>query len=155
MSTDKTWQTVSASSETTERLAAKLGANARGGEVIELVSDLGGGKTTFVRGLAEGLGSTDHVSSPTFKISNVYQGGELTLYHYDFYRLPEAGLLAHELHDALEDPKAVIVVEWGEIVRNVLPERRLTIKIKPIGENSREFSFEPQTELEYLLEGVC
>jgi tRNA threonylcarbamoyladenosine biosynthesis protein TsaE len=155
MSTDKTWQIVSDSYEITEQLAAKLGANAQGGEIIELISDLGGGKTTFVRGLARGLGSIDHVSSPTFKISNVYRGKDLTLYHYDFYRLPEAGLLAHELHDALEDPKAVIVVEWGEIVRDVLPEKRLTIKMTHINENSRELTFQTPKELEYLLEGLC
>ncbi len=127
----------------------------RGGEVIELVSDLGGGKTTFVRGLAKGVGSHDHVSSPTYKLSNVYQGKELTLYHYDFYRLPEAGLMAHEISEALDDPKSVIVVEWGEVVRSVLPTIRCRIEIRNLSEDRRELSFDCPEKLRYLLDGVC
>lgn len=66
-------QTVTTSSNETEALGKRLASNLHGSEAIELVSDLGGGKTTFVRGLAKGLGSTDHVSSPTFTVCNVYK----------------------------------------------------------------------------------
>jgi tRNA threonylcarbamoyladenosine biosynthesis protein TsaE len=124
----------------------------RGGEVLELVSDLGGGKTTFVRGLASGMGSKDHVSSPTFKISNEYKGGNLTLHHFDFYRLSEAGVVAHELHDVLDDPKAVIVVEWSDIVKNVLPADRLTIQFKSTGEKDREIAIAYPESLKYMVE---
>src|SRR5262249_35297728 len=110
-----------ASAEATEKLGEQIGKRLRGGEVIELVSDLGGGKTTFVRGLARGFGSTAHVSSPTFTISHEYKAGRRTLYHYDFYRLTEAGIMADELAEAAHDPDAVVVVEWGDIVADVLP----------------------------------
>ncbi len=124
----------------------------RGGEVIELVSDLGGGKTTLVHGLARGINSTDHVSSPTFKISNEYKGKSLTLHHFDFYRLNDPGVVAHELHDVLEDPKAVVVVEWSDIVKHVLPAACLTIQFRATGENEREIAFTCPESLKYLVE---
>ncbi len=120
-------------------LAEKIGSRLRGGEVIELVSDLGGGKTTFVRGLAKAIGSEDVVSSPSFTINNVYQGTTLRMYHFDFYRLPEAGILRDELAEILTDPQAVTVVEWGDIVEDVLPADRITIRIAVTGETSRQY----------------
>ncbi len=120
----------------------------RGGEVIELVSDLGGGKTTFVRGLARGLGSTDRVSSPTFTISKVYKvPGSLALHHFDFYRLPEAGLIAEELADVLDDPRNIVVVEWAGIVQDVLPQSKLTIRIEKTPEDERIFHITASPEL--------
>jgi tRNA threonylcarbamoyladenosine biosynthesis protein TsaE len=120
-------------------LAALLGSLLKGREVIELVSDLAGGKTTFVKGLASGIGSEDQVSSPTFTLSNVYKGPELTLHHYDFYRLGEAGIMGDELAEVLEDDKAVTVVEWANIVNDVLPTDRLTIRITVTGEEWRQY----------------
>lgn len=126
----------------------------RGGEVIELVSDLGGGKTTFTRGIARGAGSTDKVASPTFTISREYKAPKFTLAHFDFYRLGEAGIVADELAEVIDDPKYVVVVEWGEIVHDVLPEDRLTINIRMTGENARGFSFGYPSTLSYLVEGL-
>ena len=143
------------SAEATEETAAKLGANLQGGEVIELVSDLGGGKTTFVRGLARGFGSSDRVGSPTFTVSKVYKAGSKELHHFDFYRLPEAGVVAHELHDLLNDSEIVVVVEWGGAVRHVLPEQRLRVEFTRTGDDSRQLIFEAPDPLAYLLEGVC
>lgn len=154
MNTAKTWRTNSASSASTEALAAQLALNLRGGEVVELFSDLGGGKTTFVRGLARGLNSTDVVSSPTFKISNVYHSPRFLINHFDFYRLPEAGLIAHELAEVLGDPQAVNIIEWGTVVQDVLPADRLTVEIKNHGENERQLSFHYPEGLSYLLEGL-
>lgn len=120
-------------------LAERLGNLLKGGEVIELVSDLGGGKTTFVRGLARGIGSDDPVSSPTFTINHVYKGTDVTLYHFDFYRLAEAGVMSEELAEILQDPHGATVVEWGGIVEDVLPADRLTITITATGEESRHY----------------
>jgi tRNA threonylcarbamoyladenosine biosynthesis protein TsaE len=122
-----TFKTDSQSSEDTERFAHTLGSRLRGGEVIALVSDLGGGKTAFVRGLAAGLGSTDHVASPTFTISREYKAGNLTLYHFDFYRLQEPGVVAAELEEFIDDPTAVVAIEWGAIVEEVLPENKIIV----------------------------
>lgn len=133
------------------RLAAGVGRKLRGGEVIELVSDLGGGKTTVVRGLAEGAGSQDTVSSPSFTLMNQYQAGALTIYHFDFYRLHEAGVMRAELDEVLGDKQAVVVVEWADVVRDVLPTDRLTVRIIPTGETARRFECMYPEKFNYLL----
>lgn len=149
-----TWQTVSSSSASTEQLAAQIGGRLKGGEVIELVSDLGGGKTTFVRGLARGFGSTDRVSSPSFTLSNQYQADQLTLYHFDFYRLSEPGILRQELAEVLADPQAVTVIEWADIIEDVLPADKVTVRITASGDNERQLAFNYPENYSYLLEGV-
>ena len=154
MSTAQTWQIESTSSEFTEQLAEKIGASLKGGEVIELVSDLGGGKTTFTRGLVRGLGSSDKVASPTFTISKMYDAGDLEVHHFDFYRLPDAGIMADELAELVGDPHTVVVVEWADAVQHVLPDRRLKIEIKQTPEGNRQLTFTCAEDLQYLLEAV-
>lgn len=122
----------------------------RGGEVVELVSDVGGGKTTFVRGLAKGMGSSDKVASPSFTLSREYRAGELTMFHFDFYRLNDPGIVANELAEVVGDPQAVVVVEWADIVEDVLPDERLTIHISSIDDTEREFRFSCPESLRYL-----
>jgi tRNA threonylcarbamoyladenosine biosynthesis protein TsaE len=154
MITDMTWQIDTTSSSATEQLAKALGRNLKGGEVIELVSDLGGGKTTFVRGLARGICTTNIVSSPTFKISNEYQGKKLKIYHFDFYRLHEPGVITSELAEVTGEPDSVVVMEWAEIVRDVLPENCLTITFSVRGEEARHLHFDYPKSLNYLLKGL-
>lgn len=149
MSTKMTWQISSDSSRSTEDYAEKLGKQLRGGEIISLVSDLGGGKTTFARGLARGIGSKDHVSSPTFTISKLYKGADLNINHFDFYRLGDPGLVQNELLDFI-DSDNVVVIEWPDIVENALPVNRLTINIESFGDNERRISFSCPIELGYL-----
>lgn len=151
MNTDMTWETSTTDSETTVQLADAIGKQLKGGEVIELKSDLGGGKTTFVRGLAKGMGSDDHVASPTFTISREYHGPKLTLYHFDFYRLNDAGIVAHELAEYVGDPYAVVVVEWADIVHKVLPPEHFSITIQSTGENTRHISCTYPESLAYLI----
>jgi tRNA threonylcarbamoyladenosine biosynthesis protein TsaE len=136
----KTYTTSSV--EETIALGKQFGSKLKGGEVIEFIGDLGAGKTSFMRGLAEGIESEDSVSSPTFTISNIYSGREgLEIHHFDFYRLLEPGLVQEQLKEAIEDPKAIVCVEWAETVRGVLPENRITIQITTIDEETREFKF--------------
>ena len=153
MSVSTTWQTSTTSAAETEALAEKLGRALKGGEVIELVSDLGGGKTTFVRGMARGLGSTDRVASPTFTLSRVYGAGEHEIHHFDFYRLHEPGLIAEELADVLVDRHNIVVVEWADIVQDVLPKRRLTVHITHAA-NGRSLTFRCPDALHYLIEAI-
>jgi tRNA threonylcarbamoyladenosine biosynthesis protein TsaE len=128
--------------EETFELGKRFGQSLAGGEVIEFVGDLGAGKTSFMRGLAEGIGSEDSVSSPTFTISNQYSAENgLSIYHYDFYRLQDPGLIQEDLAEAIQDPKAVVCVEWAESVRGVLPENKITIYITTLDECSRQFEF--------------
>lgn len=149
--TTKTWETISKNLEETEQLAERIGKKMQGGEIVELVSDLGGGKTAFVRGLARGIGSHDHVASPTFTISREYNAGELTLYHFDFYRLEEPGIMTAELAELIADPKAVLAVEWSDIVQEVLPDHRITVTITLTGETSRQIAIQYPTTLAYLM----
>jgi tRNA threonylcarbamoyladenosine biosynthesis protein TsaE len=152
MSTVKMLQINSTSSAHTEQLGRAIGSKLRGGETLELRSDLGGGKTTFVRGLAAGFGSADTVGSPTFTILRQYQAGDKTVYHFDFYRLNDPGLVANELAEVVGDPLAVVVVEWADVVSGVLPADAVTITIKSTGENERAFTIEYPETKGYLVE---
>lgn len=146
---------VSQDAAQTEQFAESIGARLRGGELIELVSDLGGGKTTFTRGLARGADSQDVVSSPTFTISKVYETPKFQIHHFDFYRLPNAGLASHEVEDLFDDPKVVIVVEWGGVVEHVLPDTRVTINIERTGDEGRKLLINYPDDLAYLVEDLC
>ena len=120
---------------------AKLGAELRGGDVIELIGDVGAGKTTFTKGLAKGLAIAETVQSPSFTISRVYDG-RLELVHYDFYRLNNAGVMALELADNLSDAEKVVVNEWAETVADILPKERIRIKISSPSETERVLEVE-------------
>jgi tRNA threonylcarbamoyladenosine biosynthesis protein TsaE len=154
MATDQSLTIVSNSDEQTEDIAAKIGRRLIGGEVIVLLADLGGGKTTFVRGLARGIGSSDHVSSPSFTISNEYVGKKLQLIHFDFYRLGAAGLVENALVEYLSKPGVVVVIEWSDIIKQVLPRERLSIDFRVINETGRELRLTYPKSLNYLLEGL-
>jgi tRNA threonylcarbamoyladenosine biosynthesis protein TsaE len=137
-----------------EAAAARIGQNLRGGETIELISDLGGGKTTFTRGLVRGAGSKDHVSSPTFTISNIYKAPKFSICHFDFYRLPSAGIIEHSLHEAVDLNRDVTIVEWSDIVKHVLPKKRLTVRIRSTADEERMLEFTAPNSLSYLLDDV-
>ena len=98
---------------------------------IELIGDVGAGKTTFVRGLAKGLGIKEAITSPSFTISKSYalpDGGRLI--HYDFYRLSDPGLMTNDLAEVLQDPQNIIVLEWSDTVSSFLPDDRFIIQIE-------------------------
>jgi tRNA threonylcarbamoyladenosine biosynthesis protein TsaE len=133
----------------TIELARHLGAKLKGGEVIELAGDIGSGKTTFVKGLAKGVSSSDHVTSPTFTIQQKYKG-RLDLCHYDFYRLDDPGIMSHEMQEAMDDKNAVVVVEWAETVDGVLPKDRIRVDIKPTDSQSRRISIETPKTMDWI-----
>ncbi|MBO4276177.1 tRNA (adenosine(37)-N6)-threonylcarbamoyltransferase complex ATPase subunit type 1 TsaE [Candidatus Saccharibacteria bacterium] len=102
--------------------------------VIELIGDVGTGKTTFVRGFAKGLGIKQAVTSPSFTISKSYAIPDgRTLIHYDFYRLDNPGLMANDLKENLNNNN-IIVVEWGNSIKNILPKNHIIITIKQKGD---------------------
>jgi tRNA threonylcarbamoyladenosine biosynthesis protein TsaE len=132
MSTELIWEVTSTGSDDTERLGQVLGQQLRPPFLIELRADLGGGKTTFARGLAAGLGSKDTVSSPTFTISKIYNcQNNIQIHHFDFYRLSDPGIIADQLQESINDSNVVVVVEWSDIVKDVLPKNRLSISFSP------------------------
>lgn len=115
----------------------------KGGEVIELVGDLGSGKTTLVKGIASGLGITEDVQSPSYTISREYKAkNNLKLIHYDFYRLDAPGLMTHDIQENMGDPNVVTVIEWAGIVQNILPIDRLTMSIVAPSETTRRILIE-------------
>lgn len=119
-------------------LGQKIGEKLKTRAVIELIGDVGAGKTTFVKGLAKGFGITQTITSPTFTISQSYQAKNgRHLYHYDFYRLIEPGLMKYELAGALSDESGLTIIEWGENVQDVLPKKHITVHLTPISETER------------------
>ena len=112
--------------------------------IIELIGDVGAGKTTFVRGLAKGLGITSEITSPSFTISKSYaRPDRKTLTHYDFYRLSDPGLMREDLEESLKNPNNLTVVEWGESVSDLLPENRIIIIINYADDGSRNIEVRP------------
>lgn len=152
---DMTLEVNSTSYEDTLQLAAKIGRELKGGETIELVSDVGGGKTAFVTGLAQGAGSLDVVSSPSFTINQVYSAGDKVINHYDFYRLQDPGIMSIELAEAISDPESVVVVEWADTVEEIMPADRLVIAISAPSENGRKLIFNAPDNLSYLLKAIA
>lgn len=127
---------------------AALGARLHGGEVIELVGDVGAGKTTLTKGIALGMGIDDDVQSPSFTISRVYTTNTgKRLAHYDFYRLSEAGIMKDEIDEDLNDSDTSVVIEWGGSVEDVLPANRLKIMISSTSEDTRRLDFTGNDEL--------
>jgi len=124
-------------------LGRELADSVQGGDIIELIGDLGSGKTTFVKGLAEGLGITENVQSPSFTLSQQYKTNKnATLVHYDFYRLTDAGILEHELREYVGNRNYITIIEWGDVVRDVLPVDRLTMTIVAPDINTRRVLIE-------------
>ena len=105
---------------------------------LELIGDVGAGKTTLTKALVEKLGSNDEVTSPSFAINNRYRlndGREVS--HYDFYRLGEAGVISQELFEDLAQPQICVIVEWAETVSQVLPAERLQMTITTLADGGR------------------
>jgi tRNA threonylcarbamoyladenosine biosynthesis protein TsaE len=134
----------------------RLGERFRGGETVELVGDVGAGKTTLVKGMGQGLAIDDDVQSPSFTISRVYQArDDLELHHYDFYRLSDAGVMRYELAESINDPTTVTVVEWGGTVQDVLPSDHCLIRIDYRADgNGRELQMTIPEPYAYLREDV-
>lgn len=109
--------------------------------VICLNGDLGSGKTVFVKGFANALGIEETVTSPTFNIVKEYYSGELPLFHMDVYRLDEGNVEVN--FDEYFVKKGVSIIEWSDMITDVLPEERLEIDIKIVGENTRVLVVRP------------
>ncbi len=115
-----------------------IGALLKGGELIELIGDVGSGKTTLTKGIAVGLGIKDNVQSPSFTINRSYEGrNHIILDHYDFYRLDKAGIMNNELQESIANSDVVTVIEWAGVVDEMLPIDRLSIQIASPTETSR------------------
>lgn len=137
------------SADDTQALGKKLAESLRPGDVIAYFGDLGAGKTAFTRGIAEGLGVSEQVTSPTYTIVNEYLSGRLPLFHFDMYRLGSSD----ELFDiGWEDYLArggVCAVEWSENVEDALQDAiRVTIEKDPVEPDTRRITIEGGSRFE-------
>ena len=129
----------------TQSFAADLANSLSTGIVIALIGELGSGKTTFAQGFAKGLGINEHVGSPTFKLVSEYDGQKGKLIHVDAYRLQGIeDFLNIGGEDILGDPRAIILIEWGDKLESILPPDAMRISFKRIldVENERVISIE-------------
>lgn len=128
--------------EQTQKIASLIGQKIKPNSVITLTGDLGAGKTTFTKGLAQGLGIKERISSPTFTILKIYESGRLPLYHFDAYRL-ENGYEDLGFEEYIDD-QGVSVIEWPIYMEEILPKQRLEIEILNIDEQTRQLILKPE-----------
>lgn len=129
---------ISNSYEETSGAAAEFADTLKGGEVIAMYGDLGAGKTAFVQGLARGLGINRHITSPTFTIVNEYEG-RLPLYHFDVYRIADPDEMYEIGYDEYITSGGVCVIEWAELIEELLPEDCVRIEILKDDEKGDDF----------------
>ena len=117
-----------ATAEDTRDIGAALAGLLRSHDVVVLTGELGAGKTTFVQGIARGLGATEHVASPTFTLVREYVSGRVPVAHVDLYRLEREQDVIDLALDELEDGERVLLVEWGDPVAELLADERLRVE---------------------------
>lgn len=126
--------------EETRAFGHDLAKSLKKGSVIAMIGDLGAGKTTLTKYIAEGLGITQTITSPTFTIVQEYKGGRLPLYHFDVYRVNDPDELFEIGCDEYFDGDGVVVVEWADLIYDMLPEHSIVLKIEHgDDENSRTY----------------
>lgn len=131
---------ITQSVEETQKIAELFGKTLIGG-VIALHGKLGAGKTTFVQGLAKGLGIKRRIISPTFIILRTYKIGIKNFYHIDLYRTKSKNdLEGLGIDDVLKDPQNIVIIEWAERLGSLLPKKRIDINFEYIDENKRKIT---------------
>lgn len=133
--------------EATKSFGFKLGELVKKGNIICLLGDLGAGKTTLTQSFAKGLGVDDYVTSPTFTIVNEYDG-RIPLYHFDVYRIGSSDEMYDIGYDEYINSDGVCIIEWANLIDDVLPEEYLSIELKYV-EDGREMILAPKGE-EYI-----
>ena len=115
--------------EETNALGAELAEGLKAGNVVALIGDLGTGKTTLTKAIAKGLGVAEELSSPTFNVVKEYRSGRLPLYHFDVYRINDPDELFELGFDEYLHGDGVCLIEWADLVEDLLPEDCLKINI--------------------------
>ena len=118
------------SAEETYELGKKLGKEAKPGQIYTLNGDLGVGKTVFTQGVADGLGITEPVNSPTFTIVQVYEDGRIPFYHFDVYRIGDVEEMEEIGYQDYFYGEGVSLIEWANLIEEILPEQYTEIKIE-------------------------
>ena len=129
------------SADGTHALGVTLGQQAKPGDVCTLVGDLGVGKTVLTQGIAEGLGITEPINSPTFTIVQVYEEGRLPFYHFDVYRIGDIEEMDEIGYEDYFYSDSLCFLEWPELIEEILPEDAVKVTITEMGDGSREVEF--------------
>jgi tRNA threonylcarbamoyladenosine biosynthesis protein TsaE len=131
------------SAEETTNLGRKLAAELKPGTIVLLRGDLGAGKTTLVKGIAEGFkaAEADRVTSPTFTLIHEYRGPQVTIFHIDLYRIDTPRELDTLALDDLMDANSILLIEWGEKFERFRRERDVEIAIEHRGGDERGVFF--------------
>lgn len=124
----------------TEALGKRLARDAKPGDVIALTGDLGVGKTTLTRYIAAALGIKENITSPTFSIIKEYRGGRMPLYHFDVYRLSDSEEMFELGHEEYFYGEGLTVVEWADLVEDVMPRDCRWVDIEYAGEDKRIYT---------------
>lgn len=133
--------------ETTD-LGKKLGQQAKPGEVYTLVGDLGVGKTVLTQGIAEGLGITEAICSPTFTIVQVYEEGRMPFYHFDVYRIGDIEEMDEIGYEDYFYGEGLTMIEWANLIEEILPAKRKEITIEKDLEKGFDFRKITITEID-------
>jgi len=126
------FQALSKSPEETARIGRSLGLVLKKGDTVYLYGEIGAGKTVFVKGVASALNITGHITSPTFTISNAYDG-DLPLYHFDAYRIKSPEELFETGFFEFSGGECVVAVEWAERLRGFRPSGCIEVWIDAVG----------------------
>jgi len=118
------------SAKETYQLGVEIGKKASKGQVYTMVGDLGVGKTVFTQGMAEGLGISEPINSPTFTIVQVYDEGRFPFYHFDVYRIGDISEMEEIGFDDYVYGEGVSLIEWANLIEEILPEHRWDITIE-------------------------
>ena len=114
----------------TFELGVKIGKEAKPGDVYTLIGDLGVGKTALTKGVAQGLGIREPISSPTFTIVQVYDEGRIPFYHFDVYRIGDVEEMDEIGYEDYVDGEGVSLIEWANLIEEILPDHFTEIKIE-------------------------
>ena len=125
--------------EETFEVGRKIGMNAKPGQIYTLTGDLGVGKTVFTQGVAAGLGITEPVNSPTFTIIQEYEDGRLPFYHFDVYRIGDLEDMEEIGYDDYFFGQGICLIEWAELIEEILPEKRIEVTIEKDLEKGFEY----------------
>lgn len=127
----------------TFNLGKRLARHLAGSDLILLTGDLGSGKTVFVKGLAQSLGISQEITSPTYVFMRSYRGKNFNLYHFDLYRLRQKSDLSRlDLDDVLSDPKGIFVVEWPKLFPKKLFKKVSRVRLCSLDRHSRQISID-------------
>ncbi|MDD4565637.1 MAG: tRNA (adenosine(37)-N6)-threonylcarbamoyltransferase complex ATPase subunit type 1 TsaE [Eubacteriales bacterium] len=114
----------------TKRFGIELAQKLKPGDIIALIGDLGTGKTTLTKSIAEGLGITEMITSPTFTIVREYMSGRIPLYHFDVYRLSSAEEMNELGYEEYFFGQGVCVIEWADKIMELIPQGSIIIRIE-------------------------